>query len=222
MDRDLRNRLRAPVRLNGASLRLTGGIALLAAAVSPPVSRAAHMFLTAHMVQHVSLLQLAPLLVVTGMRPARSGERESISLPGAMGCWAAGVAAMTLWYTPPLFAWMMDAPLHHAIVQASLVAAGGLFWWPVFSPRRSTRLRPGMAIAYLFTGCLASTLAGASIAFAGPGFFPGHVYSLLDQQVAGLIMWVPCCTVYLSAIMAILARWYGEPDADRRMAHPEA
>lgn len=222
MAADFRNRLRAPVRLSGARLRLAGGIALVGAALSPPVSRAAGASLTAHMIQHVVLLQLAPLLVLTGMREVRLARGRSVSPARGIGCWAAGVAAMTLWYTPPLFAWMMAAPAHHLMVQASLVAAGLLFWRPVFSPRRDARLEPGLAIAYMFTACLASTIAGAAIAFAGPGLFPDHVTSLLDQQVAGLVMWVPCCTVYVIAIMATLAHWYGDTSDDRRVAHTKA
>ncbi len=202
-------------------LRLVGGLALLGAAASPPVSRAAGTFLTVHMIQHVLLLQLAPLLVLTGVHPARS-RRRPVSSARAIACWAAGVSAMTLWYTPPLFAWMASAPVHHALVQASLVVAGLLFWSPVFSPRPGARLQAGPAIGYMFTACVASTIAGASIAFAGPGLFPGHVTSLLDQQVAGLVMWVPCCTVYVVAIMATLAHWYGGTGDDQRMAHTEA
>lgn len=203
-------------------LRLIGGMILVAAAVSPPASQTARMFLTAHMIQHVVLLQLAPLLLLTGVPRTRRPSRRAGSAVAAIACWAVGVAAMTLWYTPPLFAWMMRTPGHHAAVQASLVGSGLLFWLPVFSPRPDARLQPGPAIAYMFTACLASTIAGASIAFAGRGLFPGHVMSLLDQQAAGLVMWVPCCTVYVAAIMATLAEWYGGTRDDERVARTEA
>jgi cytochrome c oxidase assembly factor CtaG len=195
---------------------------LLAAAVSPPVSRSVAMFLTAHMIQHAVLLQLVPLLVLTGLPRTRRLSRPLGFAGASVACWAAGVAAMTLWFTPPLFAWMMQAPGHHAAVQASLVVSGLLFWLPVFSPQPDSRLQPGPAIAYMFTACLASTIAGASIAFARPGLFPGHDVSLLDQQVAGLVMWVPCCTVYVAAIMATLAEWYGGTRDEQRVAHTEA
>jgi cytochrome c oxidase assembly factor CtaG len=219
---DLRNRLRAPVRLSGPRLRLTGGIVLVGAALSPPMSRATGMFLTAHMVQHVILLQLAPLLILTGLPTPAQVWRAPISPSRAIACWAAGVSAMTLWYTPVLFAWMMRTPLHHSIVQASLVATGLLFWLPVFSDRAGARLQTGPAIGYLFTACVAGTIAGAAMAFARPGLFAGHMMSPLDQQLAGLVMWVPCCTVYVGAIMATLAHWYGGMDDDRRVAHTEA
>jgi putative membrane protein len=222
MAADLWNRLRSPVRLSGSRLRLTGGLVLLGAAVSPPMARATGMFLTAHMIQHVVLLQLAPLLAVTGLRMTESVERRPISSARAIACWAAGVGAMTLWYTPTLFAWMMKTPLHHATVQASLVITGLLFWLPVFSDHAGARLQAGPAIAYLFTACAAGTIAGASMAFASPGLFPGHVMSPLDQQLAGLMMWVPCCTVYVGAIMATLAHWYGGTDDEQRVAHTEA
>jgi cytochrome c oxidase assembly factor CtaG len=104
----------------------------------------------------------------------------------------------------------------------SLVASGLVFWLPVFSPAPDGRLQAGAAIAYMFAACLASTIAGASIAFAGPGLFPGHVASPADQQAAGLVMWMPCCTVYVAAIMATLADWYGGAHDDGRVARTEA
>lgn len=202
-------------------LRLVGGVVLLGAAVCPPASRAAGMFLTAHMIRHVMLVQLVPLLVLTGLPRAMWIRGPSGSAGHTIACWAAGVGAMTIWYTPPLFAWMMRTPAHRAAIEVSLVVAGLLFWSPVFSPSRSARLQPGPAIAYMFAACLASTIAGASIAFAGPGLFPDHVMSLLDQQVAGLVMWVPCCAVYVAAVMATLADWYGGADDDQRVARTE-
>jgi cytochrome c oxidase assembly factor CtaG len=182
------------------------------------------------MIRHLLLLQVGPLLVVTGL-PISSAARSSDPderrgsrpvLPGFS--WIVGLAAMTIWFAPPLFAWMMSGGWHHALVELSLVAAGIAFWWPVFGPRRGDRVNTAGAIAYLFSACLGSTIAGASIAFAAPGLYPGHVSSHADQQLAGLVMWVPCCVVYLSAIVTALARWYSGADNDsgRNLARARA
>jgi putative membrane protein len=60
-----------------------------------------------------------------------------------------------------------------------------------------TRLNPGAALVYSITACFATTLAGIYIAFSA---------TTTDQQVAGLIMWVPCCIIYLTAALAVVLR----------------
>jgi putative membrane protein len=228
MDCHIRDHLHPPIRVSGERVALLGGAGLLAMAMSPGGRAAADASLTAHMVQHVLLLQIVPLLIVSGW-PIKEDRRDSTCTSGgrlALVAWFAGVCAMTLWYAPPLFEWMMRSPLHHAAAQATLVLAGLLFWSPVFARRANRRLPAGPAVAYLFTACVASTLAGASIAFAAPGLYGGHATSAFDQQIAGLVMWLPCCVVYVAAIMTTLARWYGgdsEGDDKRtRVAPSEA
>jgi putative membrane protein len=220
MDRHFRHHLRPPIRVGAERLALLGGVGLLAVAVTPMMRAVAETSLTAHMVQHVVLLQIAPLLIVCGwpITDARRDSRGRARTRLVVVAWIVGVAAMTLWYAPPLFAWMMRSPLHHAVAQVTLVVAGILFWSPIFSRCTHRRLPAGLAIAYLFTACLTSTLAGASIAFAAPALYGDHVASAFDQQIAGLIMWLPCCVVYVAAIMTTLARWYGGGDEidDRR------
>jgi cytochrome c oxidase assembly factor CtaG len=58
-------------------------------------------------------------------------------------------------------------------------------------------LSPGAALVYSITACFSTTLAGAYVAFSA---------TTTDQQVAGLIMWVPCCMIYLSVTLAIVLR----------------
>ena len=206
---------------------LVGGLGLLGIALAPPVSGAAETSLTVHMVQHIVLLQVAPLLIVNGSRITERGRRFAwcASRGGVLLAWVAGVAATTVWFATPLFAWMMRSALNHGAAQATLVAAGLLFWSPVFSRCRDYRLPAGAAIAYLFAACVASTVTGASIAFAAPGLYGHHAASALDQQIAGLVMWLPCCVVYVLAVMTTLARWYGgvdDGDERSRVASSEA
>jgi putative membrane protein len=195
---------------------LLAGVGLITLALTPPIGNAAEIFMTVHMVQHLVLLQIAPLLLVSGWAGPDTGSTAHLRWWGARHrvavSWVAGVAAMTFWYAPPLFEWMMNNPLHHRAAQATLVFAGLLFWSPVVSRSADRRLAPGPTIAYLFTACLASTLTGASIAFAAPGLYRGHAASARDQQIAGLVMWLPCCVVYVGAITTTLARWYGGAD----------
>ena len=102
-----------------------------------------------------------------------------------------------------------------------------MFWWPILSPVLRLRLQPvPQGVSYLFTACLACTAIGVLITFSPRLLYTSYVnppdlygaLSLiqsgwgmtpaLDQQVGGLLMWVPCCLVYLTAIMAMFGRWY--------------
>jgi putative membrane protein len=109
----------------------------------------------------------------------------------------------------------------------TLLAMGIFFWWPVFGPYARARLSPLAGIAYLFTACLGCTVLGIYLTFAPVGVCSVYAHPVdrlgilslvrnhwglspaLDQQVGGLIMWVPACSIYLTAILALLARWYG-------------
>ncbi|HXD77813.1 MAG TPA: cytochrome c oxidase assembly protein [Puia sp.] len=93
-------------------------------------------------------------------------------------------------------------PLLH---DGSLLAAGFLFCWPVVTPYASYRLPPLRGVLYLASACICCSLLGLLITFAHPGTFRG--VSMTDQQTGGMIMWIPCCVVYLTASMGLLLQW---------------
>jgi cytochrome c oxidase assembly factor CtaG len=69
------------------------------------------------------------------------------------------------------------------------------------------------AISYLFSACLCCSILGAFLTFGPAGLYTHHtkhivVDSKSDQQLGGLLMWVPGCFIYLSAILVSLRRWY--------------
>ena len=119
---------------------------------------------------------------------------------------------------------------------ASLVLAGAAFAWPILAPNPARRLAPGPAIAYLVTGCIGCTSLGIWITFSPvevcPGFFrvadPSGLLQLvrggwgldprLDQQLAGLLMWVPACLCYLGGVLYVVGRGYA-PAATGEVAH---
>ena len=81
-----------------------------------------------------------------------------------------------------------------------------------------------MGIVYLFTACIACSLLGLLITFAPAGIYmhamdtmssaPGVVSmnTETDQQTAGLIMWVPCCFLYLFGVLYLLMNWLKKSD----------
>jgi cytochrome c oxidase assembly factor CtaG len=152
----------------------------------------------------------------------------------------AGVGAMWFWHIPALCTASMRSPPVFAVQILSLITAGAAFWWPVFCPIVQRRMQPHLATGYLFAGCLGCTLLGIYVAFSPIPVCPlychptgsAEVINLIDQQwgftpradqqVGGLLMWVPACLVYLSAIIASLRSWYQDPYQNGSPSIPSA
>jgi cytochrome c oxidase assembly factor CtaG len=215
--------------------------AFLIALASPLTALASRYLFSAHMAQHLLLLLIVPLCAILAW-PSPAGEfaenhaghppRGSVPLG-----WAAGVGAMWFWHIPALCTASMRSPIVFDIQLVSLVAAGAAFWLPVFGPITSQRMQPHLAAIYLFAGCLGCSLLGIYIAFSPVAVCPLYLTptgsfeilhlvrdqwgfsSRVDQQVGGLLMWVPACMIYLGAILAKLSSWYHVPGPSHTAAN---
>jgi putative membrane protein len=238
----------AAVGVYGYSLRLRlskrawffgAAVALFVVALLSPIDVLARGYLfSAHMLQHLLLLLVVPPLVLLALPPAeaRATGRSKARLKPIVA-WGLGVGAMWMWHAPV----MCNAAARSVGIQhlqtLSLLAMGGAYWWPILSPIPSRRLEPFAAILYLFAACIACTILGIIVtfspvsvcnAFAHP-MDPFGALALVrdqwgitaksDQEIGGLLMWVPTCVVYTSAILGMLGRYYG---GERRPAREEA
>jgi cytochrome c oxidase assembly factor CtaG len=163
--------------------------------------------------------------------PKRAAAAPPLRPATLLLAWGAGVGAMWLWHAPTLCNAAARSDIVHRAQEATLVAMGLAFWWPVLAPNVARRVAPLAGVVYLFTACIACTILGILVTFSpvevcsaylqpsdrlgilpalreGWGMTPAK-----DQQMGGLLMWVPACLVYLGAILAMLARFYGEEDA---------
>jgi len=209
--------------------------AFLMALASPLAALASRVLFSAHMAQHLLLLLIVPLFAILAWPSPERGVAAAPSRPGGavpLG-WAAGVGAMWFWHIPALCTASMRSPLVFDAQIASLMAAGAAFWWPVFSPIAARRMQPHLAAMYLFAGCVGCSLLGIYITFSPVSVCPlydapsgaSELLNLvrnqwgfthrIDQQVGGLLMWVPACMVYLGAILAMLGSWYRVPEQAR-------
>jgi len=118
------------------------------------------------------------------------------------------------WHVPAMFAMGMQSQRLHQVEQASFLAAGFLFWWPVVQPWPSAAIWPQWSVPlYLFLATLPCDALSAFLTFCNrvvyPHYLSGHqVYGispLVDQQRAGALMWVWVTFVYLvpTAVIAI-------------------
>jgi putative membrane protein len=113
----------------------------------------------------------------------------------------------------------------------SLIVLGIIFIWPVFTPISLKKMEPLQSALYLFSACVGCTVLGIFITFAPLGLYTVYytgsnasvlnliqnnwgINSEVDQQMAGLIMWVPACFVYLTNIMIKLFKWYKSSEMD--------
>ena len=195
-----------------ATFMICAGLGLLIGAMSPPVDALTERFLSAHMMQHMLVATIAPLLLVAGIAGITGNGRFkrvcAWTCPAVLG-WLSGVGATLLWHVPLLFNFAALNARVHGLEHASLLAAGCLFWWPVFGPEER-RLPVITAGFYLVTACIACTATGIVIALGPAGIYPAYP-DATDQQIAGLMMWIPGCLIYLGSIMGVLARYYQDP-----------
>jgi len=197
--------------------------------LSPLNTLADGYLFSAHMAQHILLLLIVPALLVLSLPRALSLAVGPRVFAHPLVSWLGGVGAMWLWHAPALCnAAVVSRPVH-ALQTVSLLVLGSLFWRQTLAPREEERLSPPRAIFYLFSACVACSVLGIIITFSpvtvcsiytmppddhlgmlptirkGWGFSPER-----DQQIGGLLMWVPMCLIYLTAILAQLARWFAQ------------
>lgn len=222
-------------------------IVLVLAFVSPIGVLAGGYLFSAHMVQHLLLLLIVPLGLMLFLprgaveslldRPGAAKWNALLTMP-VLG-WVAGLGAMWLWHVPSLCSAATQSSALSIVRSATFLAAGLAFWWPIYSPVARYRLEPLLAVIYLFSACAGCTLLGIYItftpvsvcpAFANPVDRVGILTSLyqagftpmVDQQLGGLLMWVPPCSLYICAILSVLCRWYAMEEQPAAENLPEA
>jgi putative membrane protein len=212
-------------------LYLIAALGVLVLTLLSPLNALADGYLfSAHMLQHILLLLIVPALLLMSLpRWVSIGSRSSPLASPFVG-WIAGVSAMWLWHARPLCDAAVSSHFVAALQTCSLLLLGAIFWRQVLAPREDERLSPPGAVLYLFSACVACSVLGILITFAPVSVCPIYaqpradklgIAKLIqakwgfspekDQQVGGLLMWVPMCLVYLSAIVAQLARWFTHP-----------
>ena len=221
--------------LRGRSAYLGAALVIFLFALISPVGALAQGYLfSAHMVQHILLVLIVPALLLLSLPRSFSLARPLVGFTHPFIGWIAGVGAMWLWHAPALCNAATTSRTVSAIQTTSLLLMGSVFWWQVLAPRDVERLSPGVGIVYLFTACTACSILGIILTFAPVSICSVYQHPVdrlgmlstirggwgltsdRDQQIGGLLMWVPMCLIYLAAILAQLARWHSDP-----APHPE-
>lgn len=220
------------------------GVAALMLALVTPLHALGGALFSGHMVQHqVLMLAAAPLLVAGAPNVAFAWALPRRWVQGAAGAirrqplmlaWrtlshpagAGAVFALALWgwHVPGPYQATLESDLAHAAQHASFLAAAVLFWWVVARGWR-VRERAGTALLLVFATMIHGNALGALLTFSAVAWYPAYaesaarwgVSALEDQQLGGLVMWVPSGLVYLLAALALVTAALRGSAASRRL-----
>jgi cytochrome c oxidase assembly factor CtaG len=229
-------------RFEWRSLCFVAGVLVLLLALVSPIDTLADGYLfSAHMVQHILLILVVPPLLIMGLPRGLAGrlllypllQKAERVFSKPLVAWVLGVGSMWIWHWPPLYNAALSHEAIHIAEHLLFLITATIFWWPVLGPVEESHLSPLAAVIYLFSACGAHTVLAILITFAPVGTYPAYlqpsdsigILALLrdhwgltpgvDQQLGGLLMWVPVCLIYLGFIIATMIRWYSFPIAGR-------
>lgn len=213
-------------------------LALLLVALGPPLNDWATWFLlSAHMVQHILLTLIVPPLLLLGVpawmiRPVltrfRAVDRAGYWLTRPPAGFALSALVTLVFHVPAVMEVTCTDPVWHSVERASYVGAYLLFWWSIVGPLPEwPKLSEPLQCLLLFLQMLPMILVGAPITLANSVIYPmytEHTFGLfsvdpiVDQQVAGLMMWVLGMVGMLIPLSFIFLRWASRADAEARGA----
>jgi cytochrome c oxidase assembly factor CtaG len=212
------------------------GVLVLFVALISPVDRLGEQLASIHMVQHLLIADIAPILLTLGLTRwlLRPATRRIHRIERAAGPFAspwfgvvAYVGAMWLWHVPALYDAALGNGWVHTLEHLSFAAAGLLYWWHLMSPIRSRLRLGGMGpVAYMASTKLLVGLLGILLAFAPELLYdsydhPGTRWGLTaqdDQQVAGLIMALEQSIVMGIALAWLFVRMLSESEDEEQRA----
>lgn len=200
------------------------GWLILVIALCSPLDPWGEVLFSAHMVQHeLMMLVAAPLLVLSrpssallrgspgvlgrafGKTAATGGVRRGWEfLVSPLSAWTIHGLVLWIWHLPALFEASLASTSIHILQHLSFLAVALLFWWSLF---RSDQAGSGTAVIYLFTTALHASGLGALLTFSPHVWYQPYLATapewgltaLQDQQLGGLIMWMPAGLVYVIA-----------------------
>ena len=217
-----------------AAAFLLGDTIMLFALISPLDTLGDRYLFSAHMIQHLLLIEFAAPLLLLGLPApwfrkllrrwwAAALERR---LRRPIVAWTIGFAVLALWHLPGPYDATVRIEALHIVEHLSFLVSAVSFWWPVLTPLQSSR-RPALdSVFYLFSRMAANLVLGSLVAAAPLGFYtaylhappaplPLHLTHLADQRLGGYLMWIPTLVVDMAALPLFLALWLSRGEEPR-------
>lgn len=227
----------------GRYMAFAAGIATLVVALLSPLDALDDQLFSAHMVQHMLLMLVAPPLLVWG-RPAtawlwafnlpgrRAIGRFWMSAPGVqrgirgllapLSVWLLWSASLWFWHLPGAYGWALGNAWIHTGEHLCFFLTSLALWSLVLAPYGHRQLDYGPCLIFVGTLGMQMGLLGAILTFAPRPVYLAQSHTTMawglslleDQQLAGLIMWVPAGLVYTGAMSVLFVAWLH--DAERK------
>ena len=221
------------------ALCFAGGWFTLFVALVSPLHAWGRVLFSAHMTQHeILMLVAAPLLVLSrpllpfmwalplnwsrqignaAKYPLIQKSWHALTIP--LVAWLVHAFALWSWHIPFLFQAVLHNEWVHTAQHLSFLLSALLFWWAVVHGPQGV-MGYGAGVLYVFTTSIHSGLLGALITFATSIWYPSYVgltaswrlTPLEDQQLGGLIMWIPAGVIYIVAGLALFIGWLRESE----------
>jgi putative membrane protein len=208
----------------------------LVIALDSPLHELGEQLFWVHMTQHEILMLISAPLLVLG-RPLiaflwalPSAWRDAAVSIGRLrlfkqgwavasaplSAWLVSGLALWIWHVPWLFDQTLRSNWVHAAQHTTFLVTALIFWWPVVN--RTPALDYGGGLVYIFTTILHTSVLGALLTFAPHPWYSSyvittpawHLTALEDQQIGGLIMWIPAGTLLLIVALVLLVKWIQE------------
>lgn len=214
------------------------GVGLMFLSLVSPLDELGDSYLfSAHMVQHLFLTVVGPPLLLIGMpewfiRPIIRNRvlfaiLRFLTLPAI--AFVIFNADFFLWHAPALYDATLENESIHILEHLTFIIFGLLFWWPIFSPSKDLpRLSIGGQILYLFLSGMPVVLLGAGLTFASPLYAPyiaaprvWGISAATDQQLGGLIMWVPGNFIFIIIMSVLFLRWMQKKEKEQAVRERE-
>jgi cytochrome c oxidase assembly factor CtaG len=120
-----------------------------------------------------------------------------------------------LWHSAALYGAALDSQPLHVAEHLTFVVTAWLFWRVVISARLGERVPAGLGVLLVFGMAMQSVFLSVLLTFAESAWYPGYATTtaawglthLGDQQLAGVIMWVPAGLIYLGVALMLMATW---------------
>jgi cytochrome c oxidase assembly factor CtaG len=210
------------------------GVAVAELAVISPIDSLSQQLFAAHMVQHIMLLDVSPILAILGFtkvilrpitRTVNTVERRAGFFAGPVFAASAYIAVIWLWHIPAAYDYAVVHPPIHVLEHLSFMVVGSLYWWHVLSPIRARRRLTGLGpMAYMGSTKIALGVLGMGLAFAPVAIYSYYVHQprvwgispLTDQSLAGIIMAVEQTIVMGVALVWLFIKALEESERDQQ------
>jgi len=211
------------------------GVVTLFVALVSPLDALDDQLFSAHMVQHLLLMMVAAPLLVWG-RPAmawlwafplparraigrvwvRTGLHDGVhDLMSPLVVWMLCSAVLWFWHVPGPYGWALASESVHTLEHFCFFVTALMFWSLVLEPFGPRRLDYGSTLLFVATLGVQNGLLGALLTFAGRPLYVAYLPTtaawgftpLEDQQLAGLIMWIPASLIHLTTLGVLFVAW---------------